>query len=116
MWLLWAQYWYNTSWHSATNITPLQASYGRPLLTSLPNTAKLQSVEDELVKRDIALQLLKDYLVKAKERIKKLSKTHRTEREFTEGDWVYLRLQPYRQFSVAGRKPHKLSPPFYGPY
>jgi hypothetical protein len=27
-----------------------------------------------------------------------------TEREFQEGDWVYLRLQPYRQKSVAMRK------------
>ena len=48
--------------------------------------------------------------------MKKLADTHRTEREFTEGVWVYLRLQPYRQVSVAGRKPHKLSPLFYGSY
>jgi len=29
---------------------------------------------------------------------------------------VYLRLQPYRQVSVGGRRPQKLSPLFYGPY
>jgi len=50
-----------------------------------------------LVARDIALQLPKDNLVKAKERMKKIANIHRTEREFVEGDWVYLRLQPYRQ-------------------
>ena len=64
----------------------------------------------------MALQLLKDNLVKAQERMKKLADQHRTEREFVEGDMVYLRLQPYRQVSVGGRRPHKLSPLFYGPY
>lgn len=41
---------------------------------------------------------------------------HRTDREFNIGDWVYLRLQPYRQSSVASSSNHKLSPRFYGPY
>jgi len=66
-WIPWAQYWYNTTWHSSTNITPSQALYGRPpptLLSYIPNTAKLQAVEDELVATDITLQLLKDNLVK----------------------------------------------------
>jgi hypothetical protein len=40
----------------------------------------------------------------------------RTERSFEVGDLVYLKLQPYRQSSVASRVHHKLLAKFYGPY
>ena len=40
----------------------------------------------------------------------------RVEREFVVGNWVYLRLQPYRQTSLALRQSHKLFPRFYGLY
>ena len=66
--------------------------------------------------RDATLQLLKDNLVHAQDRMKKWADLHRTERSFAVGDWVFLRLQPYRQISVGGRRSHKLSPLFYGPY
>jgi len=41
-------------------------------------------VEDEYIERDIALQLLKDNLVKAHDRMKKLVDKERTERQFEE--------------------------------
>lgn len=40
----------------------------------------------------------------------------RSERSFEVGDWVYLRLQPYRQTTLALQRNMKLSPRFYGPF
>ena len=65
------------------------------MITSyIPKTARLQSAEDELVERDMALQLLKDNLVRAQDRMKKLTNKNRAEREFEKGDLVFLRLRP----------------------
>jgi len=66
-----------------------------PTISSfIPKTARLQSLEDELIDRDVAIQLLKDKLVKAQERMKKLADRRRTERELEVGDSVFLCLQP----------------------
>ena len=42
---------------------------------------------------------------------------HRNERSFDVGDWLFLRLQPYKQVSLKqAKKDNKLSQKYYGPY
>lgn len=40
----------------------------------------------------------------------------RVDKSFVVVDWVYLRLQPYRQSSVQSKKLGKLAPHFFGPF
>ncbi|XP_071901104.1 uncharacterized protein [Coffea arabica] len=59
---------------------------------------------------------IKENLTKAQQRIKQYADHHRSEREFSVGDWVFLKLQPYRQQTVAIRKCLKLATKYYKPF
>lgn len=61
-------------------------------------------------------QLLKENLELAQNRMKQQAYSKRTKRESAVGDWVYLKLQPYRQISLALRQSLKLCAKYYGPY
>ena len=41
---------------------------------------------------------------------------HRIEQTFQEGDLVYLRLHPYRKYSLKEKGAENFQPRFYGPY
>lgn len=61
-WLPWAEYCYNTTFHSFIGISPFHAVYGRmppALLTYVPGTAALEEVENHLLERDDILKSLK---------------------------------------------------------
>lgn len=48
--------------------------------------------------------------------MKKYADVKGEEREFTLGDCVYMKLQPYQQLSVALQRNTMLAPRFYGPF
>ena len=52
----------------------------------------------------------------AQNHMKKQADQGHSERQFAEGDKVFLRLQPYKQTSLKAEHCQKLVPKFYGPY
>lgn len=54
-----------------------------------------------LREREVMQDLLQQHLKHAQDRMKRQADKHRTDREFQVGDWVFLKLQPFIQTSVA---------------
>jgi hypothetical protein len=119
-WLPLAEWCYNTSFHTTTKKTLFMALYGYhpPSITSsLKEKSKVQAVEYHIKHQQQVLQILKENLTMAHNRMKQQEDQHCSERSFEVGDWVFLRLQPYKQMSLKqDKKDNKLSPNYYGPY
>ncbi|GMJ15287.1 hypothetical protein HRI_005197900 [Hibiscus trionum] len=116
-WLPQAEWWYNSNFHIALGLTPFEALYGyKPNQLNWSEESTVQSVNEILASRDHTRQILKDNLNRAQHRMKFYADKNKSERAFEVGDEVYLKLQPYRQSSIALRKNLKLTVHFYGPY
>ncbi|GJR36746.1 transposon ty3-G gag-pol polyprotein, partial [Tanacetum coccineum] len=118
-WLPWAEFSYNTSVHTLTKLSPFQVVYGRlppRVLPYIPGTTKVDAVGGYLQDRDELLKTLRHNLFEARNRMKMYADQHRREVQFKVGDFVYIKLQPYRQTSVVNRVSAKLAPLFFGPY
>jgi hypothetical protein len=118
-WVALAEWWYNTNFHTTLQLTPFEALYGyAPPQLSLGTVPKSinQSVNELLEERLVTAKLLKEQLVKAQNRMK-FSDKKKIERRFYVGDWVYLKVQPYRQVTIQGKAGnHKLTPKYFGPF
>ena len=118
-WLHWAEYWYNTTFHNSTKITPFEAVYGRPpptLVHYLHGETIVEAVAADLRARDEALKQLQYNLQKAQNSMSKNANQNRRDVHYQPGEWVYLKLRPHAQQTVAKRINAKLSARFYGPF
>ena len=81
-----------------------------------PKDSLVEDVDQYLTQREDMFKLIKSNLLQSQNRMTQQANKKRSERMFSEGDLVYLKLQPYRQQSVHKRSPYKLSAKYYSPY
>ncbi|GKC75344.1 ty3-gypsy retrotransposon protein [Tanacetum coccineum] len=117
--LPWAKFSYNTSFHSSIKMTPYQALYGRlppSVIPYPPGSSKVAAIDELLVERDDFLRQLKTNLLAAKNCMEMKANRKRHGVGFNPGDMVLVKLQPYRQVTLAKCFSNKLAKRYYGPF
>jgi hypothetical protein len=98
-------------------MSPFQALYGyEPDLGAMPTPEEAMDLPAMLAHRQAQLDMLKTNLAAARNRMKLKADRNRSEKEFSVGDKVLLKLQPYVQQSVVCRRYPKLAFKYFGPY
>nr|GEX17974.1 transposon Ty3-G Gag-Pol polyprotein [Tanacetum cinerariifolium] len=93
-------------------MTPYQAVYGHvspAIVPYLLGLSKVVAVKESLVERDTLLRQLKQNLSVAKHHMEMQANQNRRDVEFKSGDRVLVKLQPYRQITLAKCHSNKLS-------
>jgi hypothetical protein len=116
-WIYLAEYWYNTTLHSSLGFSPFYVLYGhhpKHFGVSEDSAAHPIPLADWLKEKSMMNSLIQQHLARAQKRMKTQADKGRSERNFAVGDWVYLKLQPYIQASLAPRANQKLAFKFFG--
>jgi hypothetical protein len=117
-WISLAEFWYNSTFHSAHGMSPFQALYGHPPChfgITVDDACVVSDLKQWLEERQSVLQHIQN-LTRAQHHMKMQADKNRVEHSFEVGDWVYVKLQPHIQQSVQHRFNHKLSYMYFGPY
>ncbi|XP_054791233.1 uncharacterized protein LOC129296671 [Prosopis cineraria] len=100
-------------------MTPFKVVYGQdpPVFLKLSGEpSAIEDVNEQIQVRNQIISLLRDNLAKAQSKMKEQANKHRRDVQFNVGDFVYVKLRPYRLKTLAKRVNEKLSPRFYGPF
>jgi hypothetical protein len=84
-----AEFWYNTSFHTAIGHAPFEALYGHPpqhFGISATTACAVPDLDFWLQERESMTALMKQHLLRALQRMKKQADKHRIERAFAVGD------------------------------
>lgn len=103
--LPWVELSHNTSWNLGTGTTPYEITFGRKPFSFpdyLSGTSNIDVVDEALTNREEVFHSIRKKLLKAQTTMKSQANMKRREVHYQPGDWVLLRLRPYRQRSAKG--------------
>ncbi|KAJ7299882.1 hypothetical protein O6H91_Y124500 [Diphasiastrum complanatum] len=102
--------------HMSTGMTPFYALYGCQPIKPIDMESIDVTVANELQNMQNILKSNQDHMREAQQKMKYYADKLRSFREFHEGDYMYLRIQPYCQSVLKKTQSEKLCPRFYGPF
>ncbi|CAL2265878.1 unnamed protein product [Prunus armeniaca] len=109
---------YNNSYHSSIEMAPYEALYGRicrtPVCWNEVGERKLEKV-DSIRATTEKVKMIREKLKTAQDRQKSYADNRSKDLEFAVGDWVFLKLSPWKGVMRFGKR-GKLSPRYIGPY
>ncbi|PRQ42384.1 putative nucleotidyltransferase, Ribonuclease H [Rosa chinensis] len=109
---------YNNSYHSSIGMAPYEALYGKQCRTPLcwDEVGERQLIGPEIIEITTdKVKVIRERLKTAQSRQKSYADKHRKHLEFQVGDWVFLKLSPWKGVVRFGKR-GKLSPRYIGPY
>lgn len=118
-WFHLAEFWYNTSPHSTLGKTPFEVLYGHtPRNFGIIDLAScpVPELSEWLQDREDTMALLQQHLRRAQQQMKMTADKKRSKRIFAVVDWVYFKMQPYVQRSLATRANLKLAFHYFRPF